>query len=99
MKEHKLLEGMQNDGVPVVDAVKLAGKVDTTLGVTVNFYDAAGNALHCSGTTVPTDAGAGYAKGCIFIDTNVATGSTGLYVNIGTTASCNFNAVDNAADA
>jgi hypothetical protein len=47
--------------------------------------------LLATGTTVPTDAGAGFAKGCIFIDTDVATGSQGIYINVGTITSCNFD--------
>jgi len=43
------------------------------------------------GTTVPTDATAGYAPGCIFIKTDGGAGTT-LYINEGTAASCDFNA-------
>ena len=43
------------------------------------------------GATVPTDATAGYEKGCLFIDSDATTINTMLYVNIGTTASCNFD--------
>lgn len=66
-------------------------------GVKKLLTDGAGNALLATGTGVPADSGAGYAKGCLFIDTDVAAGTTGLYVNIGTTASCVFKAVSNAA--
>lgn len=51
------------------------------------------------GTSVPADSTAGYAKGALFIDTDVAAGTSGLYVNIGTTAASNFNLVTNAPDA
>jgi len=47
---------------------------------------------HASGTTVPTDASEGYAKGCVFIKTDGGVNTT-LYVNVGTAASCDFNAV------
>lgn len=77
-------------------AIKVAGNTDVVSGVTANLLDAAGNILHCTGTTVPTDGGAGFAKGCLFIDTDVAAGTTGLYVNVGTTAACNFDAVSDA---
>ena len=43
------------------------------------------------GATVPTDADVGYAKGCIFIQTDGVAGTT-FYVNEGTSASCDFNA-------
>ncbi len=55
--------------------------------------------LLATGTTVPTDAGAGFAKGCLFIDTNVGAGTTGLYENVGTTTSCNFDTFSTAAAA
>lgn len=44
------------------------------------------------GTTVPTDATAGYAPGCIFMDVDGSAGQN-LYVNVGTLASCDFNLV------
>lgn len=68
-------------------------------GVKKLWKDGDGNALMATGTGVPADSSAGYAKGCLFIDTDVAAGTSGLYVNIGTTAACNFNLVSNAADA
>lgn len=66
-------------------------------GVTVLLKDAAGKALLATGTTVPADAGTIYAKGCLFIDTDVATGTGGLYCNQGTAASCVFTLVTQAA--
>jgi len=44
------------------------------------------------GTTVPS-AVAGYAKGALFFDTDVAGGTGGVYANKGTTASCTFGLV------
>lgn len=66
-------------------------------GVTALMKDASGKALLATGTTLPADAGALYAKGCLFIDTDVATGTSGLYVNVGTAASCVFKLITNAA--
>lgn len=43
------------------------------------------------GTTVPSDAATGYARGCIFIKTDGGAGTT-LYVNEGDHASADFNA-------
>lgn len=60
--------------------------------VTVLEKDASGSVLRATGTTVPATE-AGYAKGCLFIDTDVAAGTTGLYENIGDTAASNFNAI------
>ena len=47
--------------------------------------------LFAHGTTVPTDATAGYAKGCLFIDSDATTIDTIWYMNIGTSDSCNFD--------
>lgn len=66
--------------------VQLCGRVKS--GVRTLARDNDGNILIASGTTVPT--GAGYAKGALFIDTDVATGLKGAYENIGTTASASF---------
>lgn len=70
-----------------------ATKAGTSNPIRVLQKDGSGNVLIATGTEVPTATTAGYAKGCLFIDTNVATGTTGLYENIGTTSSCNFNAI------
>lgn len=66
----------------------------TTIGAEtfkVLLKDDADNILMATGTTVPTDSGAGFAKGCIFIDTDVVAGSQGVYVNVGTSLLCNFD--------
>lgn len=47
------------------------------------------------GTTVPSSV-AGYAKGAIFFDTDVAAGTGGTYFNKGTTATSNFTLVTQA---
>jgi hypothetical protein len=48
--------------------------------------------LLASGATVPTDGEIGYQTGCIFQHTDGGD-ATALYVNEGTVASCNFNAI------
>ena len=48
--------------------------------------------LIASGKTVPTDGTAGYQTGCLFQHTDGGAG-TALYVNEGTSASCDFDAV------
>lgn len=81
------------------NAVGLNGSTEV-LGaetVAVLLRDSNGDVLFATGTTVPTDATTGYAKGCLFIDTDVATGTTGLYCNKGTKTSCVFTAVTQAA--
>lgn len=71
----------------------LTGESDTVgaTAVTVLLRDGAGRPILCSGTSVPT--GAGYAKGCLFIKTDVTTGSSGLYDNQGTTAAASFQVI------
>jgi len=64
-------------------------------GGTVNTlaYDERGNKLIATGTTVPADAGSGYAKGCLFIETDTATANHALHQNTGTSTSCVFTAL------
>ena len=78
--------------------IKLIGKsqVVGTPTVTVLEYDGSGKVLLATGATVPTDADAGYAKGCLFIKTSGSAGST-LYLNEGSSTSADFNVVESAA--
>lgn len=62
----------------------------------IYLRDENGDKLFCSGTTVPTDTTTGYAKACLFIDTNVGTGTGSLYLNKGTKTSCVFSLVTQA---
>jgi hypothetical protein len=73
----------------------MVGKTVTMADVSMKIlqYDADGNVMLCTGLTMPVDGHSGFAKGCIFIDTNVATGTTGRYDNVGTVLSCNFDAI------
>ena len=68
----------------------------TSADIKVLLKDGSGDILWATGTDVPTDSTAGYAKGCLFIDRDVAAATTGLYVNVGTTAECDFDAVSDA---
>ena len=76
--------------------VKLGGHLRTinSISVRVLEYDNAGKILRASGTTVPT--GAGYAKGCLFFETD-ATARTVVYVNEGSTTTANFNVLPSGA--
>ncbi len=65
--------------------------------INVKMRDDAGDILLATGTTVPTATSSGFAKGCIFIDTNVSGGTTGFYINNGTRTSCDFVASASAA--
>lgn len=67
---------------------------------TPHFADAKGalidepgiGVMFARGTTVPTDATAGYATGCLFLKTN-GTSITALYQNTGSSTSCTFKPV------
>lgn len=58
--------------------------------------DSNGNIQWATGTTVPSDGSSGYAKGCIFIDTDAAATSV-FYVNEGSATSADFNVINPAA--
>jgi hypothetical protein len=97
-KEYNMSNTISRMGVGSlsVNELKAVGVAGAT-GVTVLMKDSLGKILLATGTTLPADAGTTYAKGCLFIDTDVATGTSGLYVNVGTSASCVFKLVTNAA--
>lgn len=61
------------------------------LNVTVLAENELGEIVHCCGTTVPTDATPGFSTGCLFSHTDGGAG-TALYVNEGTSSSCDFDA-------
>lgn len=58
----------------------------------LNAVNEDGNVIFAGGNTVPTDTGAGYATGCLFLHFDGGDG-TALYVNEGTATSCDFNAI------
>ncbi len=62
-------------------------------------YDGDSKILLCTGTTVPTADSAGFAKGCLFIKTDAADGTKGLYENQGTTSESDFNLVGDISSA
>lgn len=68
---------------------------ETISGVKRLQMDSSNKVLLASGATVPTNGTAGYAKGCVFIQTDTATGLCARYENIGTTASCQFRVIGN----
>ena len=47
----------------------------------VYLQDDNGDYLWVIGTTVPADTTTGYAKSCIFLDSDVATGTGSMYLN------------------
>lgn len=64
-------------------------KVGTSV-VTVLEFDIEGMVLLAKGSTVPADADAGFAKGCIFIDSDASQGAI-VYINEGSKTSADFN--------
>jgi hypothetical protein len=96
-----LKAGINSNGIDVEivqGVLKLRGRTYApgTTSVRVLITDGSDKVLLATGTTVPSDGENGYAKGCLFIDTDVGAGTTGLYVNVGTTTSANFDAVSDA---
>ena len=65
--------------------------------VTIIEYDKDSKVRRASGTTVPTDADAGYACGCIFYLTSGNTVGGTVYINEGTSSSADFNAIPSSA--
>ena len=86
--ENKAMRSIWLEGTIVQPAV--AG---TTAKIRVYFYDENHDIMQASGTDVPADTTNGYAKGCFFIDKDVAAGTTGVYVNLGDSDACNFDVV------
>jgi len=68
------------------------GAVETinSQSITVLEKDSSRNILRASGTVTITDAWSGYAKGCIYIETDVATWSSATFENVWSTTSCQF---------
>lgn len=68
-----------------------------TAGESIILRDANDDILIMQGLTLPADTTTGFAKGALFIDTDVASATSGLYVNVGINTSCIFKLVTNAA--
>jgi hypothetical protein len=89
---------MAKDASSSLTSLQLMGrsmKLGTSV-VSVLEWDSAGNALKVSGATKPADGDAGYAKGCLFVDTDASAGAV-LFVNEGSATSADFNAVEASA--
>ena len=67
-----------------------------TAGEYIVLRDVNNDILIAQGTTVPSNTTTWYAKGCIFIDTDVASGTGWVYLNKGTNTSCIFSLVTQA---
>ena len=92
----KVKKGLEFSSLKALGETLLAATAGTTDNIKVILRDSSNDILYATGTDVPADTTSGYAKGCLFIDTNVAAGTTGLYVNVGTNTSANFDAVSDA---
>jgi len=79
--------------------LKLNGskKIVNSITIQVLQYDIDGKILLCTGLTVPTADSTGFAKGCLFIKTNAADGTKGLYENIGLSTASDFNLIGDVA--
>lgn len=75
-------------------AVKLCGEPQVVgaskTSLTILEYDTDSMISRAIGNTVPTDGDAGYAVGCVFVDTVSGAGAT-FYVNEGSATVCDFN--------
>ena len=89
---------LRNENMTGFNGVQIAGASETvnSVAITTLITNSNGDILWATGTTVPTDGSTGYAKGCLFIDTDVSTGTTGLNCNKGTNTSSAFTAVTQA---
>ena len=88
----------RNSNFTVYNAVGLVGPAETVNSVVVYplLADGTGDILFATGVTVPTNASTGFAKSCLFIDTDVAAMTGSLYLNKGTNTSCQFSLVTQA---
>lgn len=87
--------GMNGDSVDATVTggwFKIVGRTQTVGGTSVRVIqrDNVGNVLLATGTTIPVDAGAGWAKGATFVKTDAGAGIAGTYINVGTTTSALF---------
>lgn len=95
--ENLVIDGMLKGSIRLQGEVVAKATAGTaTNPIEVYIRDRNDMIIYATGLEVPADTTAGYAKGCLFVDKNVAAGTTGLYVNVGTEASANFDAVSDA---
>lgn len=75
------------------NGIKIDGLADTIGNTDITVIHKNGNdeVTFASGADVPADGVAGYAKGCIFIQTDGGIGST-IFINEGSSSSADFNA-------
>jgi len=88
----------RNSNYTVYTAVQGSGASETINSQAIVGYlsDKNGDLLLCTGTVTITDTSTGYAKGCMYIKTDVSTGTGGMYLNKGTNTSSAFTLVTQA---
>ena len=88
----------RNSSYTVYDAMQLTGAQQLINSQSIKGYlaDVNGDLLICTGTVTVTDGGSGFAKGCMYIKTDVVTGTGGNYFNQGTNTACAFTLVTQA---
>lgn len=74
----------------------MATPIQKTSTETVLLQDLNNDKVIVQGTTKPADTTTWYAKWCIFIDTDVASGTGWVYFNKWTNTSCVFSLVTQA---
>lgn len=79
----------RNVGLPAVATIGHQ-RVINGQTVYVEKYDNNNDVVEARGTVSITAAGSGYAKGCLYRKTDIATGLPALYINNGTRTSCDF---------
>ena len=91
MREKLEVEGLNSvrlEGSSLTNA-----QTGTTNSVKILLYDDQFDILLATGTDVPANDTNRYAKGCLFIERDVATGTSGVYENVGTRTDCLFQRV------
>ena len=84
------LGSKQQDYLSVHGQAISATVAGTSAAIHVYMRDRLDDILVAVGTDKPADTTTGFAKGALFIDSDVAGGTTGLYENTGTRTSCVF---------
>ena len=86
IKTNKNMPKIFNRGLKLCGETRKVG----TYSITILEMDADGMVVRAKGADVPADTDAGFAVGCVFIDTSSGAGTT-YYVNEGSTTSADFN--------
>jgi hypothetical protein len=83
-------KGATNYTVVQLDGTTGIAGTESVVGL---ICDNNGDVLICNGLTLPSNGQAGFSKGGIFIDTDVASGTGSTYLNKGTNLACIFSLV------